>query len=322
MKKILLVTLALLALCACSKAEDNAEKKDSYVVSVTQIVEHPALDALRNGVLDRLKEKGLDVKANVHIAQGNPATNVQIVSQIMGEKPDLILAIATPGAQASAQKIHDTPILFTGVTDPVSAGLVKDLANTDGKNVTGMSDFSPMDKHVELIKEIVPEVTAIGVIYNAGEPNSVVLVDKLKEEATKAGLTVEEATIANSSGVYQAAKSLVGRCQVVYVPTDNTVVSALESAVKVCKESQLPLVAADVDSVSRGAVAAVALDYYKMGLQTGDMAYKILAEGVAPGSMPIEFLNDVNLHVNKGAAAAMGVTLPEALVKRATKVIE
>ncbi len=318
MKKILLVLMVCMALIACSQGE----KKKDYVVSVTQIVEHPALDALRNGVLDRLKEKGVDVKANVHIAQGNPATNVQIVSQIMGEQPDLILAIATPGAQAAAQKIHDHPILFTGVTDPVSAGLVKDLANTDGKNVTGMSDFSPMDKHVALIQEIVPAVKAIGVIYNAGEPNSVVLVDKLKEEAAKRGLTVEEATIANSSGVYQAAKSLVGRCQAIYVPTDNTVVSAIESAVKVCTQNKLPLIVADVDSVTRGAVAAVALDYYKMGLQTGDMAYKILAEGVNPGTMPVEFLNDLNLHVNMQAAAAMGVTLPEAMIKRAAKVIE
>jgi len=316
MKKILLTIMAILLLATTAFAGKT------YTISVTQIVEHPALDAMRNGVADRLKEKGIDADFNVHIAQGNPATNVQIISQIMGEQPDLVLAIATPGAQAAAQKIHDRPIVFTGVTDPVSAGLVKDLNNTDGKNITGMSDFSPMDKHVELIKEIVPSVRSIGVIYNAGEPNSVVLVTKLKEEAAKAGLNVEEATIANSSGVYQAAKSLVGRADVIYIPTDNTVVSALESAVKVCTQNQLPLIVGDVDSVTRGAIAAVAVDYYKMGLQTGDMVAKILVNGTKAGDMPIEFLNDLNLHVNKKAAASMGVTLPEATVKRAAKVIE
>lgn len=316
MKKVLLTVLALLAITT------SAFANKTYTVSVTQIVEHPALDALRNGVLDRLKEKGVDVKANVHIAQGNPATNVQIVSQIMGEAPDLVLAIATPGAQAAAQKIKDRPILFTGVTDPVSAGLVKDLQNSDGKNITGMSDFSPMDKHVELIKEIVPSAKTIGVIYNAGEPNSVVLVEKLIEEASKAGMTVEKATIANSSGVYQAAKSLIGRCDVMYIPTDNTAISALESAIKVCTQNQFPLIVGDVDSVDRGAIAAVAVDYYKMGLQTGDMAYKILVEGVAPGSMPVEFLNDLNLHVNVKAATSMGITLPGTTIKRAAKVIE
>jgi len=316
MKKILLTTLALLVIAT------NAFAGKTYTISITQIVEHPSLDAMRNGVIDRLKEKGVDVKANVHIAQGNAATNVQIISQIMGEQPDLVLAIATPGAQAAAQKIKDRPILFTGVTDPVSAGLVKDLQNTDGKNITGMSDFSPMDKHVGLIKEVVPSVKSVGVIYNAGEPNSVVLVEKLKEEAASAGLTVEEATIANSSGVYQAAKSLIGRTDVIYIPTDNTAISALESAIKVCKQNRLPLIVGDVDSVERGAIAAVAVDYYKMGLQTGDMAYKILVEGVNPGSMPIEFLNDLNLHVNKKAAASMHVTLPEVTIQRAAKVIE
>lgn len=316
MKKVLLSVLAVIMLASTALAGTT------YTISVTQIVEHPALDAMQHGVIDRLKEKGVDIKANVHIAQGNQATNVQIISQIMGERPDLVLAIATPGAQAAAQKIKDIPILFTGVTDPVSAGLVKDIQNTNGKNITGMSDFSPMDKHVGLIKEVVPDVKTIGVIYNAGEPNSVVLVDKLREEADKAGLNVEEATVANSSGVYQAAKSLVGRCDVIYTPTDNTVISAMESIVKVCRQNKLPYIAGDVDSVARGAIAAVAVDYYKMGLQTGDMAYKILVDGVNPGSMPIEFLNDLNLHVNKKAAATMGVTLPESTVERAAKVIE
>ncbi|WP_319466911.1 ABC transporter substrate-binding protein [uncultured Pseudodesulfovibrio sp.] len=316
MKKVLLSLLAILVVATTAFAGKT------YTVSVTQIVEHPSLDAMRNGVIDRLKEKGADAEFNVHIAQGNAATNIQIVNQMRDEQPDLILAIATPGAQAAAQKIHDRPILFTGVTDPVSAGLVKDLQNSDGKNITGMTDFPPIDKHIELIQEVVPTVKSIGVIYNAGEPNSVVLVNKLNEEAAKAGLAVEEATIANSSGVYQAAKSLVGRCDVIYIPTDNTAISALESAIKVCKQNRLPLIVGDVDSVARGAIAAIAVDYYQMGLQTGDMAYKILVDGIKPADMPVELLHNLNLHVNKKAAASMGVTLPETVIKRAAKVIE
>jgi len=316
MKKIVLMLAALLLVASTAIASKG------YTISVTQIVEHPALDAMRNGVADRLKEKGIQAEFNVHIAQGNMATNTQIISQIMGEQPDVVLAIATPGAQAAAQKIKDRPIVFTGVTDPVTAGLVKDLKNTGGTNITGMSDFSPMDKHVALIREIVPNVKTIGIIYNSGEPNSVPNLKALKEEAAKVGIKVEEATISNSSGVYQAAKSLVGRADVVYVGTDNTVVSAIESAVKVCTDNRLPLIVGDVDSVARGAIAAVAVDYYKMGLQTGDMIARILAEGAEPGEMPVEFLNDLNLHVNTKAAAAMGVTLPEATVKRAEKVIQ
>lgn len=315
MKKIILTLVAILVLATTAFAKN-------YTVSVTQIVEHPALDNLRKGAADRLKEKGLDVTFNVHIAQGNMATNTQIISQIMGEQPDLVLAIATPSAQAAAQKIKDRPIVFTGVTDPVTAGLVKDLQNTNGSNVTGMSDASRMDKHVELIREIVPNAKTVGIIYNSGEPNAVPILKSLKEECAKVDMTVEEATIVNSSGVYQAAKSLVGRCDVVYVGTDNTVVSAIESAVKVCSDNDLPLIVGDVDSVTRGALAAVALDYYKMGLQTGDMIARILEDGVNPGSMPVEFLNDINLYINKKSAAAMGVTLPEATLKRAAKIIE
>lgn len=316
MKRILLTIVSLLILASTAFAGND------YTVSVTQIVEHPALDALRKGTLDRLEEKGLQIKSNVHIAQGNQSTAVQIASQMLGENPDLVLAIATINAQTAAQKIKKIPVVFTGVTDPVGAGLVKDLQNTDGSNITGMSDFSPLDKQVSLIKEIVPEAKSVGVIYNAGEPNSVVLVEKFKEEAAQVGMKVVGATIANSSGVYQAAKSLVGRCDVVYIPTDNTVVSALESAVKVCRQNRLPLIAADTDSVSRGAIAAVALDYYKMGLQTGDMAYEILVEGKNPGEMPVEFLKDVNLHINKKSAASMGVTLPASVLDRAAKVYE
>lgn len=173
-----------------------------------------------------------------------------------------------------------------------------------------------------LIQEIVPSTKTIGVIYNAGEPNSVALVSALRENVAKAGLSLEEATIVNSSGVYQAAKSLIGRCDVVYIPTDNTAISALESAIKVCTQSQVPLIVGDVDSVARGAIAAVAVDYYKMGLQTGDMVAKILVDGVKPSDMPIEFLNDLKLHVNKKAAVSMGVTLPESTISRAAKVIE
>lgn len=316
MKKLLVAAMAVLLVAGSAIAGKQ------HVVSVNQIVEHPSLDAMRQGFMDRLKELGLDATYNVHIAQGNQANNIQIANQIKGEAPDLVLAITTPSAQVVAQKIKDHPIVFTGVTDPVSAGLVKDLNNTGGTNITGMSDMSPMDQHAALVKEIVPDAKAVGVIYNAGEPNSVVLVTRLREEAAKLGMTVEEATIANSSGVYQAAKSLVGRCDAIYIPLDNTVVSALESAIKVCRQNRLPLISGDTDSVARGTIAAVAVDYYGMGVQTADIAKRILADGITPGDIPVEFINKVNLHVNKKAAAEMGVSLPESVLKRAEVVID
>lgn len=315
MRKLILV--ALMALCLFAVPAVGEDK--TYTISINQIVEHPSLDAMRLGFMDRMKEAGIKAEYNVHIAQGNMATNTQIASQIAGEKPDLVLAITTPSAQSVVQKIKDRPIIFTGVTDPVSAGIVGSLEKP-GANVTGMTDMSPMDRHFELIRDIVPGIKSIGVIYNAGEPNSVVLIDLLRKHAQKDGVAIEEATIANSSGVYQAAKSLVGRCQAVYVPLDNTVVSALESAIKVCRQNQLPLVSGDTDSVARGSIAALAVDYRDMGMQTADMAARVLA-GKETATMPVESIKNLRLHVNLKAAKSMNVTVPEAVISKADKII-
>ncbi|KUG28888.1 abc transporter substrate-binding protein [hydrocarbon metagenome] len=293
----------------------------TFVVSITQIVEHPALDAVRNGFVEGLKNNGVEAKVNVHIAQGNPAVNVQIANQMLGEKPDLVMAIATPSAQAAAQKIKDIPVLFSAVSDPLGAGLVDSL-DAPGGNVTGMTDMSPVDRQLALMREIKPDLQTLGVIYNAGEANSVSQLELLKAEAKKLGMVTVEATVTNSGGVYQAAKSLVGRCDAVYIPLDNTVVSALESAIKVCTENRLPLFSSDNDSVPRGTIAAVAVDYGRMGEQTAAMAKRILEGGEKPAAMPVEQLQDLEVVVNAKAAADMGVTLPESVLKKAGKVIE
>lgn len=316
MKRLVALLLVLGALGSASVLHAK-----QFAISVTQIVEHPALDATRKGFEDRLKELGVDAKFSVHIAQGNIATANQIASQIQGEKPDLILAIATPTAQAVVQKIKNIPILATAVTDFVGAGLVKNM-DKPGANVSGMTDLTPMDKHVALAKEFLPGLKTLGVMYNAGESNSVTLVNLLKAEAKKQGVAVEEATVVNSAGVMAAAKSLVGRCQAIYVPTDNTVVSALESVIKVAAESDLPIFSGDTDSVERGTMASLGFDYYGMGKQTGDMAKKILVDGVPVSDMPVEMLKELNLFINKKAAADFGVTVPEALLARASKIIE
>ena len=316
MKKTLSLLLALVLALALS-APAMAKQ---YVVSFNQIVEHPALDALRKGVIDELKTKGYDVKFNVHIAQGNISTANLIARQILGEEPDVVVPIATPTAQACAQVIKQTPIVFAAVSDPVGAGLVKSFEHPGG-NVTGTSDMSPVDRQVALIREFVPGLKHLGVIYNSGEANSIAIVKVLKEVCAKDGIAVEEATVSNSAGVYQAAKSLVGKTEAVYIPTDNTVVSAFESITKVCTENKLPVFAADVDSVGRGAVAALAVDYYRMGLQTGDMVARVL-DGAKPVDMPVETLKNLMLYVNLKSAAAMGVKVPEAVRQRADKIVD
>jgi len=293
---------------------------EKYTVSVNQIVEHPALDAVRNGFVDVLTEKGYDVSFNVHIAQGNISTANLIARQILGEKPDLVLAIATPTAQACAQVIKEIPILITAVTDPVGAGLVASLEKP-GANISGMTDMSPVDRQVDLIREFVPGVKKIGMIYNAGEANSVSILNVLKKECAARGIGVEEATVSNASGVTQAARSLVGRADAVYIPTDNTVVSVFEAITKVCVENKLPLFAADVDSVPRGAIAALAIDYYQMGRQTALMAERVF-KGESTAAMPVETLLDLKLYVSPSNAADMGLSVPDSVVKKADEIVK
>ncbi len=319
MKKVVLGIMAVLMLASPSFGGEK-----TYRVSVSQFVEHPALDAVLKGFQDYMMEQSHAVDYNVHIAQANMATAGQIAHQIMGESPDLVLAIATPTAQACAQALkkaghmRETPLLFTAVTDPLSAGLVKNLARP-GKNITGVSDLLPIDKHMAMVTTFFPEMKTLGVIYNSGEANSKKTVGQIKAEGKKQGFSVIEATVSKSSDVYQAAKSLVGRVDAVFIPTDNTVVSALESAIKVCMQGKTALFCADVDSVKRGAVAAMGFDYYKHGRQTGAMAVKLFS-GQKPGETPVEFQKSLSLHINEKYAKLMGVKIPEKLLKSADKI--
>jgi len=321
MKKALLIFAVLIVLTPLAEVDAK-----TYKISVSQFVEHPALDAVLKGVKDDLKENGVDVDYSIHNAQANMATAGQIGTQIMGEKPDLVLAIATPSAQTCAQALkkaphmQNTPMLFTAVTDPVLAGLVKDLERPGG-NITGVSDMLPLDQHMEMVKKFIPNLKTLGVMYNSGEANSKSSVKLLKAVGKDMGYEVTDATVSKTSEVYQAAKSLVGRVDAVFVPTDNTVVESFESAVKVCTENNLPLFAADVDSVKRGAVAAMGFDYYKHGRQTGAMARKILG-GASTATTPVETQKELKLYINKKYADLMGLKIPDDLLSAADKVYE
>lgn len=320
MKKLLMILSASIILLATSAMAA------SPVISVNQFVEHPALDAVLKGLQDYLKDNGVSAEFKVHNAQANMGTATQIGQQMIGEKSDLLVAIATPSAQATAQALSKAPadlkrpLLFTAVTDPVAAGLVEAI-DKPGEFVTGVSDLLPVEKHLEMITTYKPDIKKLAILYNAGEANSKAIVASVKELSSKFGFTVVEATAPKTADVYAAAKSLVGRCDAVFIPTDNTIVAALESVIKVGTQNKLPIFAADVDSVARGAVAAMGFDYYKHGYQTGAMAKKIL-EGAAPGSLPVEFQKELQLQINLKAAEAMGAPAPEMLIKQASKVYE
>ncbi|ATE61532.1 ABC transporter substrate-binding protein [Thauera sinica] len=293
-------------------------------VAVTAIVEHPALDSVRDGVKEGLAaagfEEGKNLKWQYQSAQGNTGTAAQIARKFIGDRPDVIVAIATPSAQAVAAATKEIPLVYTAVTDPMAAQLVPSMA-ASGTNVTGVSDVLELDKQIALMKQVVPAAKRVGVVYNPGEANSVVVVKALREALPKQGMTLVEAAAPRTVDVGSAARSLIGKVDLFYTSTDNNVVSAYESLVKVGNDAKIPMIAADTDSVKRGAVAALGVDYRKLGVQTGAMVARIL-KGEKPGVIASETSTKLELFVNPGAAEKQGVKLSEAVLKSASQIIK
>ena len=293
-------------------------------VGITAIVDHPALNSARKGVEDELKalgwEPGKNIKITYQSAQGNAATAGQIARKFVGDKTDVIVAIATPSAQAAAAATKSIPVVFAAVTDPVAAKLVKSW-NASGTNVTGVSDRLPLAPQIDLLLKVKPGAKRVGYVYSPGEINSVTVLKELKAELVKRGMIVVEAAAPRTVDIPSATKSLAGKVDVIYTTTDNNVVSAYESLVRVAQESKLPLVASDTDSVKRGAIAALGMNYYDIGRQTGKMVDKIL-KGTNVSTIAPETGKKLSLVVSPEAAKKQGVTLSDALVKQATEVVK
>lgn len=291
-------------------------------IGIAQIVDHPSLNALRDGFKEGLAAEGYAEGTQVvyedRNAAGDQATLTSIASSFAAK--DLIVAIATPTAQAIAQAVPDKPIFFAGVTDPEGAKLVASLEEPGG-NVTGTSDFPPVAEQLKLITEIKPEAKVIGLLYSSAETNSHIHAGMVKEAAPGLGLEVREATVANSSEVAQAAESLKD-VDAFFVGTDNTIVSAIESVVQVAELNKVPLIVSDPDSVVRGALAAYAVDYHAQGVQTGKMAAAMLKAGLTPADVPVERAKDLELSVNPAAADRMGAVVPDAVLSRADHTVE
>ncbi|MBE3595881.1 MAG: ABC transporter substrate-binding protein [Hydrogenibacillus sp.] len=292
---------------------------DVKKIGIMQIISHPALDNARQGFIDALKDAGYvdgnTVKYDVQNAEGSQDTAKQIAYKFVSDRVDLILAIATSTAQAVAETTQDIPIVITAVTDPVSAGLVQSLERP-GRNITGTTDMNPIEEQLALVKALTAG-NRVGILYNSGEANSLVQVDIAKEAAKKLDLELILRGITNTSEVKQAAESLVGKIDAFYIPTDNTVVSALRSVVDVAESAKLPIVAGEGDSVKEGAIITYGIDYYKLGYQTGEMAVKILRGEAEPKDMPIERQKELKLYINVTEAKKIGIDIPKDLLDRA-----
>jgi putative ABC transport system substrate-binding protein len=316
-------TLRTLVGASLLAAASLVQAQDAKTVAITQIVEHPALDAVYQGIKDQLAEQGYKEGENLTVlhesAQGNAAIASQIARKFVGENPDVIVAIATPSAQTVAAAAKNIPVVFSAVTDPVGAKLVRSL-EAPGGNITGVSDMLPIEKHIDLLQRVMPEAKRIGTVYNPGEANAASLVNLLDERLAARGLTLVKAAATKTSEVLGAARSLVGDVDAIYLTTDNTVISAAEAVISVGERAKIPVFAADTATVERGAVAALGFNYYEHGRQTGQMVYRIL-QGAGTADMPVETMDTLDLFVNPDAAERMGITLSDDLIRDAKEVI-
>ena len=320
---ILLLVLTLMIIGGVS----SLAGAQPLVIGITQIVEHPALDAARDGFIAALEEAGFkegeDVVYDLQNAQGDFTNAISIAQKFKDDKVDLIVAIATPTAQAALQVNQEIPIVINAVTDPVAASLAKSWESS-GNNLTGMSDAAPNKQQVELIPLFLPEAKNVGTIYNAGEANSVVQIEVAKEVCKELGLNLIEVTVSNSSEVLMAAQSLAGRVEAIYIVTDNTVVSALESVIKVCNQEKIALIVADPSTVDKGALASYGIDYFSLGKKSGEIAIQII-KGAKPSDIPIQTITDpkdLQFVVNLDTAKILGLSISEEILKDADKIIK
>lgn len=308
MKKLINILALVLMLGTAAMAVEKEIK-----IGITQIVEHPSLDAARTGVEKALKEKGKDKKIKIEYqsAQGDFGTTQLVAKSFVAAKKDVIVAISTPSAQAALNATKTIPVVYTAVTDGVSAGL-------KGGNITGTSDMSPLSKQMELIVELLPKAKNIGFLYNPGEQNSTLLLEKFKEIAKNKNLKVVERGVSSINDINLAIDSLLKEIDVLYIPTDNLVVSSANLVLQKANKKKVPVISSTEDIVKKGALATESIDYEKLGYQTGEIIIEIL-NGKKPGDIEVQTLKETTLIINEKVAKKYNIELNKEKFKNAVK---
>lgn len=323
---IAMVTAGLMTGCGGgdSKSEggggDADAAKDLPKVGIVQIVEHPSLDTIRQSIIAELEKEGFvdgdTVTLDYENAQNDQANLKTICQKFASQKYDLIIAIATPSAQAALGETTEIPIVFSAVTNPIAAKLVDNL-DAPGGNITGTSDAVSAQQIMDLARKITPDIKTIGALYNSSEINSVSVINDLKEYAKANGLTVVEAPVMNASEVQQSATFLAGKADAVFSPIDNTVASTMPIVVKTLNDAKIPFYVGADSMVNDGGLATYGINYTQLGEETGKMAAKVL-NGTDPGTIPVMTMKDVKIYINQKTADAIGVTFPQEVLDEAT----
>ena len=314
----LVSTIGLLLCLSCA----NQNATQTVKIGIVSIIEHPFLEQARQGFIDTMAEQGFKegekVKYDYRNAYGKIENANTIAAAFVGKPVDLIYSIATPTTQAVKEKTSSIPIVFAAVTDPLGAGIVKSMDHPGG-NVTGISDMIPVRYQLEVIRQVLPAASKLGIPYNAGEANSVSLVGKMKEVAPDVGFTIVEANASTTADVAQAVSSLVGKVDALYMPTDNTMAAAVNVISDICMKNKIPFFSSENETIKKdGALAALSVDHYKLGVEAAKMAVQILKDGRKPGDIPVAHLNRYDLTLNMRVAAALGIKIPDEVKAKAS----
>lgn len=330
MKKIAAAALSCLMagamLAGCGTAENTTSDSGSsdagsadagkvYNVGICQLVEHAALDAATLGFKDALTEKlGENVKFDEQNAQGESTNCATICSGFVANNCDLILANATPALQAAAAATNSTPIIGTSITDYATALAIDEWTGKTGVNVTGTSDLAPIDQQEDMLLELFPDVKQVGILYCSSEANSKYQATKFEEALTADGIAYKEYSAADSNEIQSITTTAVAECDVLYIPTDNTMASNAEIVKNIAVPAGIPVIAGEEGICSGCGVATLSISYYDIGYKAGEMAYDILVNGKNAGDMDIEFAPNVVKEYNKEICETLGITPPEGYV--------
>ena len=322
MKKVtaILLVLAMVMMMLSGCGSKNAESGDEmFKVGIIQLMEHPSLDTIRESIIEGLEDEGYVEGENLKIeyqnGQNDMSTMKNIAQTFVGDECDVIVAIATPAAQAALSETTEIPIVFAAITDPVGAGLVDSLDNPGG-NVTGTSDEVSAEMIMNLAKDITPDFKTIGVLYNIGEDNSVSVVAQLKEYAGENGYKVIESTVTNTGEVQQAAQYLADKVDIVFSPIDNTVASSMAVATETFNNAGIPFYVSADFMVNDGGLATCGIDYTVLGRETAAMIADIL-EGADPAAIAVRKMSEMSVYVNKETAKALNIEIPQAILDKA-----
>ncbi len=319
MKKLLALILALsvaLTFAACS--QQTTESKTEFTVGILQHVQHNALDEAARGFQEELtalaEAAGVTVTFDLQNASGDAANGNLIAQKFVNDGVDLILAIATPSAQAAAQATSEIPVLITAVTDPVGANLVASN-EAPGGNVSGTSDLNPIDLQADLLVQLVPDAKTVGIMYTSSEDNSITQAELATQAFEALGLAVEIATFSDSNDIQSVATNLIEKVDALYLPTDNTLASSMSTVANVTEPADVPVICGEENMVMEGGLATYSLDYYTLGTMTGEQAFEILVNGADISTMPIGYSTqeELKLVINEDYAAAIGLEIPEEL---------